>query len=380
MTVITTHGAADDPGGLARELAGCDQVVSVPCEPAKVGSRAFAGALARSWLTSYPVDLWRWRPQGFRAAVADLLARHAFDVIVADFLVAEPNLPARCGAPVVLFAHNVEYRIWQRLARVESRWWRRAPLEVEWRKMRARERAALRRADATIAVSEDDAALLRELEAAARIHVVPTGVDLDYFAPVPGREVPRRLVFSGSMDWYPNEDAILFFADEVWPALRARFPDLSLTVVGRNPSASLRERVGAVGITLTGTVDDVRPYLAEAELYVVPLRVGGGTRLKIFEALAMGKPVVSTTVGAEGLGLVDGRDFVSADGADGLVDAISSLLVDEDRRRNLAAQGSRLVRERFGWEPVTAVFARALESAVRPHVAAPARVASVASA
>jgi glycosyltransferase involved in cell wall biosynthesis len=138
-----------------------------------------------------------------------------------------------------------------------------------------------------------------------------------------------------------------------------------MTVVGRNPSGHLREQVERQGITVTGTVADVRPFLAEGEVYVVPLRVGGGTRLKIFEALAMGKAVVSTRIGAEGLGLTPGRHYVAADEPDDMVHAISTLLDDTSRRRALEVEGAELVRSRYGWDAVTTVFAQALERATR---------------
>lgn len=307
------------------------------------------------------------------------LAAGGFDVVVADFLVAEPNLPAAVGAPIVLFAHNVEFQIWKRLAAVESRWWRRIALEGEWRKMRRRERLAVTRAATTIAVSAEDRDMLQQLVPEARIDVVPTGVDTEYFAPLPRALVRHRLVFSGSMDWYPNEDAILSFAHEVWPKLRHEFPDVSMTVVGRNPGPKLVSAAEACGITVTGTVADVRPYLAEAEVYVVPLRVGGGTRLKIFEALAMGKAVVSTTIGAEGLGLTPGRHFVAADGADQLAASIARLLRDDSSRSRLARDGSEFVRSRYGWSAVTAAFADTLDDAVASHAATTSGVTSAVS-
>lgn len=366
MTLLTTHGQDDDPEELARQLHDCEQVRSIPYSPHKVGTLRFATDVVRSWMSRYPADLWRWRSPGLSRSVRTLLASEQFDVVVADFLVAEPNLPTRVETPVVLFAHNVEHQIWKRLAAVETRWWRKAILEMEWRKMRSSERAAIRRASMTIAVSADDRDNLHALCAEARVEVVPTGVDTDFFSPSAVPPVRGRLVFSGSMDWYPNEDAILYFAREIWPRLRERRPDLSMTVVGRNPSAHLREQVEHLGITVTGTVADVRPFLAEGEVYVVPMRVGGGTRLKIFEALAMGKAVVSTTIGAEGLGLTPGRHFVAADSADAMVHAISTVLDDTDRRRALEAEGADYVRSRYGWNAVTTVFAQALERATEP--------------
>jgi glycosyltransferase involved in cell wall biosynthesis len=158
------------------------------------------------------------------------------------------------------------------------------------------------------------------------------------------------------MDWYPNEDAILYFIDAILPAIRACVPTASLTVVGRNPSSRLRAAAQGAGVTVTGTVDDVRPAIAAGAVYVVPLRVGGGTRLKIFEALAMGKAIVSTSVGAEGLPLVPGRHFVSADDPAGFASAVVTLLGDAERRRTLGQAGRELVTQRYSWGQVAREF------------------------
>ena len=234
--------------------------------------------------------------------VRSLVDSGTIDLCVSDFLFAAANVPTDGTTPVVLFEHNVEYMIWQRLCALETRPWRRALFEIEWRKLRAREADACRAADLTIAVSEDDRRRLEALAPGIRAASIPTGVDTNYFMPDGRQERANRLVFSGSMDWHPNEDAVVYFADAILPRIRAEIPDATLTVVGRNPTARLREVAARAGIDVTGTVDDVRPSIGEAAVYVVPLRAGGGTRLKIFEALAMAKPVVSTTVGAEGLG------------------------------------------------------------------------------
>jgi glycosyltransferase involved in cell wall biosynthesis len=313
------------------------------------------------------VDLFKWRVPAVRQYVADRLAARAFDVLVADFIFAQPSLPPRPTVPVVFFEHNVEYRIWQRLAAIEERVGRRTLLEIEWRKVRRRERQALHRASLTIAVSDVDRQTLEAEAPGARVEVVPTGVDTEYFAPSRRAEIPHRLVFSGSMDWYPNEDAIRCFAASIWPRLRQRLPGISLTVVGRRPRASLREALAGTGIELTGTVDDVRPYIDEAALYVVPLRVGGGTRLKIFEALAMGKAVVSTPIGAEGLGLEPDRHFVCARTEEDFIGAVIELLGAPDRRRALGDEGRRLVQQEYSWSQISRVFEHHLQQAVQRH-------------
>jgi glycosyltransferase involved in cell wall biosynthesis len=357
VTLLTTHGAGDDPERLREQLPHVE-VLSFLHESPKQGTARFAWALGRSWLSPLPVDLWRWRVPALRAEATHRLWHQAVDVCVADFLAAAPNVPMDSPAPVVLFEHNVEHMIWKRLALVERRPVQRALLEIEWRKMRRFEARACADADVTLAVSDADRVALAMLAPGTltRLRVVPTGVDTSYYHPNGARPSGPELVFTGSMDWFPNEDAILHFLDAILPKIRAAVPETTLSVVGRTPSARLRQAVEAAGGHVTGTVPDVRPYVGNASVYVVPLRVGGGTRLKIFEALAMGKAVVSTTVGAEGLPIAPGVHFVQADEPQPFADAVVSLLGDPQRRRALGDAGRQLVEDKYSWTQVARVF------------------------
>ena len=367
VTVLTTHGAGDDPDGLARELRHCERVVSIPYAVPKRGQPAFATSVAQSWLSRYPVDLWKWRVAAVRREAERLIASGAVDLCVADFLFADANVPRRTGVPVVLFEHNVEYLIWQRLCAVEPVAWKRALLELEWRKLRAREAEACASADLTIAVSDDDKRRLEALAPGIKAVTIATGVDTTYFAPDGHRERPAHLVFSGSMDWHPNEDAVVHFVHETLPRIRAAAPDITFTIVGRNPGARVRDLASHPGVVVTGTVDDVRPWLGEASVYVVPLRAGSGTRLKILEALAMGKAVVSTTVGAEGLPFESGREFVAADGCEPFADAVVGLLRDKARRDALGAAGRDRVVAHHAWSTIARDFEKYCQETVAHH-------------
>ena len=379
VTVATTHVPGETPDS-ADTLPNTARVLSFPHRLPKQGSPAFALALARSWVSTLPVDLSKARVPALEREVRGLLASGAVDVCVADFLAAWPNVPARSQVPIVLFEHNVEHAIWQRLARTETRRLRRLLLEIEWRKMRRVEARACRAAALTIAVSEADraqlaaviarapaasaAAIARAHAPGARIESIATGVDTEYFAPSAALERPSSLVFTGSMDWYPNEDAVLHMIDAILPAIRAEVPDVALTVVGRNPSARLMEAAARAGVRVTGTVSDVRPFVAEGAVSVVPLRVGGGTRLKIFEALAMGKAVVSTSIGAEGLPLTPGEHYLAADEPADFARAVVDLLRDGERRRCLGEAGRQLVEARYSWAETARAFEAYLEEAI----------------
>ena len=364
VTIVTTHTAGDDPAGLVDRLPRCERILSFEYSVPKRGSAQFPLSLARSWLSRDPVDLWKWRVPAVRDAVRALIGSGQIDVCVADFLFAVNNVPLGGRTPVVLFEHNVEYLIWKRLRDLETVPWRRALLEIEWRKLQAREAAACRHADLTIAVSEEDCRRLATLAPGAPIDWIATGVDTEYFSPSANQERPAHLVFSGSMDWHPNEDAVRYFIGEILPLIRADIPGATFSVVGRNPSAELRAISAAAGVEVTGTLDDIRPAMAQASVCVVPLRAGSGTRLKIFEALAMGKAVVSTTLGAEGLAMESGRHFVAADGSRPFADAVVALLRDDHRRRRIAAAGRALVEARYSWAQVALPFERHCQTAV----------------
>lgn len=366
VTLLTTQRSADEPSSLGARLPACEEIDAIPYTLPKRGTPRFALAVARSWASRYPADLWRWRIPAVRARIRERI-KHGVDLCVADFLVAMPNMPVRTAAPVVLFEHNVEYMIWKRLHEIEKRPGRRALLALEWRKMRHYEAIACARAGLTVAVSEADRALLAANAPGADIRAIGTGVDTAYFHPNGAVEAPATLVFTGSMDWYPNEDAILYFIAEILPQARREIPGLSLAVVGRDPSDGLRAACAAVGVRVTGTVADVRPYVAEAAVYVVPLRIGGGTRLKIFEALAMGKAVVATRVGAEGLPIVAGQHFLQADSPADFARAVVTLLKDAGRRHALGMAGRRLVEERYSWPQVTRQFEAHCEEVVARH-------------
>lgn len=367
VTVVTTHGDDDDPRGLADALPHCRRVISFEYHVPKRGSRSFPLTVARSWLSREPVDLWKWRVNDVEDCARGLMESGSIDVCVADFLFAVANVPLQQPTPVILFEHNVEYMIWKRLHDLETVPWKKALLAIEWRKLRAREAAACRRADLTIAVSQHDRDRLAALAPQADITWIPTGVDVDYFAPGLQRERPHHMVFSGSMDWHPNEDAVRYFMSDILPLVRERVPDATFSIVGRNPSESLKRAALEAGCDATGTLDDIRPAIAEAAVCVVPLRAGSGTRLKIFEALSMGKAVVSTTLGAEGLDVTPGLHYLAADGARPFADAIVSLLTDVERRKAIADAGRALVEERYSWAQVARPFERHCQSVIEKH-------------
>jgi glycosyltransferase involved in cell wall biosynthesis len=279
--------------------------------------------------------------------------------VVCDFLFPSQNVPDGLPCRTVLFQHNVEAMIWKRHFEVQSNPAKKTYLRGQWRKMERFEKEMCRRFDAVIAVSAEDRDQMRDEYGVNAVFEVPTGVDTEFFRPT-GKENldPHNVVFTGSMDWLPNEDAIRYYTDQIMPMVRRSIPDATLTVVGRNPYPSLLELSRRdPSIIVTGRVDDVRPYMERAAAYVVPLRIGGGTRLKIYEAMAMEKAIVSTTVGAEGLPVSDGKELRIADTPEKFAASVVELLTNAEAARKLGQEAARVVREKFGWNGVAKRFA-----------------------
>jgi len=260
------------------------------------------------------------------------IAEGRFDVAVCDFLCASLNFPRVLSTPTVLFQHNVESAVWRRKARSEAKWIDRTIAKIEFAKMARYEPAEVRRFHHVIAVSELDREEMKTMVDSARISVVPTGVDLQQFQPAEnGKPSSQCVVFTGSMDWEANIDGVEYFCREVWPRVLAVMPEARFRIVGRDPHPRVH-RLACKSVEVTGSVPSVVEYLSNATVFVVPLRMGGGTRLKIYEAMAMGKAVVSTTLGAEGLDVRDGSDILLADDAATFADHVITLLRDGDLR------------------------------------------------
>lgn len=340
-------------------------VVCVPLQlPETRGPREMA-LYARYLLSGQSYMLMKYCQPVVRDRLDAVMASHEFDVILCDFIVPAPIIPWGARAAKVIFTHNVEAQIWKRHYEVAGNPLWKAIAWREWKTMERAEREYLNAADHVLAVSETDRDAFSEFVDPRKLSVVQTGVDVDYFRPDQRDERAGSIVFTGSMDWLPNEDGILYFAEQILPLVRQRMPEVSVTVVGRRPSAKLQSLAAREsGIRLTGWVEDVRPYLAQSAVFIVPLRIGGGTRLKIFEAMAAGLPVVSTTIGAEGLPVQDGENIALADSPSDFAERTVALLNDAGERARLGQAARRLVVEKYSWRSVAGDLSRTLERLV----------------
>jgi polysaccharide biosynthesis protein PslH len=366
ITYLTLDDGACADDAEARALEYSDELVVVPHRTREKFSAGFYAELALNLSSPLPYFMRKYRSEAMRREIERLARPGKFDVLVCDFLQPSVNVPAGLELPTVLFQHNVEAMIWKRHYEVQSNPLKKLYLYNQWRKSFRYEREACRRFDRVVAVSTEDRERMKSDYGLSEVWDVPTGVDTEFFRPRGTiASEPHNLVFTGSMDWLPNEDAIQYFTREILPRIRETLPDVVLTVVGRNPYPSLVELSRRdASVVVTGRVEDVRPYMERAAAYIVPIRIGGGTRLKIYEAMAMEKPIVSTTVGAEGLPLKDGEELLLADEPEAFARAVVRVLREEGFARELGGRAARIVRESFGWDKVSARFAEICEGAM----------------
>jgi polysaccharide biosynthesis protein PslH len=323
--------------------------------------RFLAGALT-NLASSLPYAVARFRSSRLRQVLTAKLKEQCYDVVVADFLFPAASLPweikAASQCPWVLFQHNVESMIWRR--RAEGK---KGVQALYYKSQRDRmlrfENDASRRFDGVLAVSDEDARIFKEeMNLANVLGVVPTGVDLDYFQSLPQTpsQVPT-VMFMGSMDWYANVDGVNWFVDAVWPLVQREVPQAKFVVVGRKPPAEIQAlATSGRNIEVTGTVPDVRPYLRGADVIVVPLRIGGGTRLKIYEAMAAEVPVVSTRIGAEGLAVEHGRHILLADTAVDTAAQVVAVLRGPELGAQLAHHALEEVARPCSWAAAAQIF------------------------
>ncbi len=338
--------------------------------PADRGGFRWISMAALGFFQTTPYDVNWLRSPRLAQAVASVLRREPFDVIHVDTIGLMPMLPESPPASVVLNHHNVESHMLFRRAEREESTWKKVYMRREAAKLAELERRAGQSVALNLVVSDLDGERLRSVAPAAPTCVIANGVDTAYFAP--GQDPVgdgHHLVFAGSLGWYPNHDAMMFFLGEVWPELVARDPHFRFSLIGRSPRAEVCELAAADSrIAVTGEVPDVRPYAHQAGIYVCPIRDGGGTRLKILDALAMGKAMVATSMAVEGLEMIPGQHFLPANSPEEFVRYICELRDQPELRRRLGSEGRRLVESRFAWPIIGAELEAAYRSVARTPV------------
>jgi glycosyltransferase involved in cell wall biosynthesis len=338
----------------------CTGFIPVHWKETKKYSLLFYVRLFIQMYSRYPASVLNDYSKNLSTAVERECSMRNYDVAICDFVQSALMFRNINGIPIILFQHNVESMIAKRHFKQSGNivtkifWW------LQWKKMFSFESKACKAFDTVIAVSDKDQETFQSLYNLDNIVTIPTGVDINYFKPLPGTTVEENsLVFCGSMDWLANENAIVFFIENILLRIREKIQAITLTVVGGNPSPSLQKLVrGSAGIKLTGWVVDTRPYIARSVLFIVPIRIGGGTRMKIYEAMAMGKTVISTSVGAEGLPVTNGKNIIIEDDPACFAEKIVDLLKNRQKRKEIGSAAYTFVHKYFTWKGVAEEFSK----------------------
>jgi sugar transferase (PEP-CTERM/EpsH1 system associated) len=347
---LRTEARVEESRAALKEF--CERVEYFPLW-AKTSPAHKAAALAASAFSPLPFSVIAHRSSAFERRVAESLRTGPYDVVHVDTVALSQFVDLDAPTvPSVLTHHNIESMLMERRASVEHRPLARQYLQRETAKLRSYEARMSPRYDMNIVVSPDDGHTLAARVPGVRTAVVPNGVNVEYFTPDPTQETPA-LIYTGGMNMFANRDAVTYFLDEIWPLIRKRMPDTKFFAVGQDPPKELLAYAGRdPNVVVTGFVDDIRPYVRKAAVYVVPLRVGGGTRLKVLDAMAMGKAIVSTSIGCEGIAVKPGQHLMTADTPETFAQATITLLGDRVRRLSLGRAARDLVERRYAWRVI----------------------------
>ena len=351
-TVVYLYHGTNEPPSIPKCLQPGIRLVPVLDERPEKRSRHFYWRVFLNVFQGMPFAAAYASTKAMAAALDAVLAENQFDVVACEWTPYAHYLHGIEHPARLIMSHNIEFLQWKRLCRATRNPFVSVLAWLQWHKMARYEAAHFRTVRSLVVVSDTDRSLALSLAPGVDTCIVPNGVDLEYFRPSDVVPEAKRMVFSASMDAFSNEDGACFFVDEILPLVQAAEPDASFVIVGRCPgkrTLALRRRQG---VTVTGSVDDVRPFIAMSGVAVVPLRVGGGTRLKILEAMAMGIPVVSTSVGAEGLDVRHETHLLVADAPADFARQVIRCMRDPVLRDRLIRQGLGLVRDRYSWEAI----------------------------
>jgi len=365
VTLVSFVRDSDKPEYIGHLEGLCERVVTVPISRSPLRDLRFLG---QSLLTGQPWMMLRDKRSEMRAALDELRATTHFDVVHADQLnMGQYALPFK-DSRTVLDLHNALWVLYKRLSETLPL---TKPMKYiltrDWRLLKRYEGELCRAFDAVTAVTDEDRRWLVEAGAGADMPVIPIAIDTDEQAQVARRPKSPHIIHIGTMYWPPNIDGITWFLDEIYPRIKQEVPDVRCTLIGARPPASIVERAQTdPSLTVTGYVEDPLPYLADSSMMVVPLRAGGGMRVKILNALSQGIPMVSTTVGYEGIAVNDGEDILIADDPQAFADASVRLLTDTALNKRITRNGRRTAEALYDYrqacKPLDAIYQLKVES------------------
>ena len=358
------YGSPENPGLREMEALGI-RVILVPPLPPSNSRRFYAGALA-NLVSTWPYSVSRHHTRNFTLAIRKLIAKQSFDLVHCEWTPYASYMNAVGNLPMLIMAHNIEATVWRRRAQHASSFPERMFMASQAWKMARFEKRSFARAAHVAVVTEDEAQTARKWGARS-VYLVSNGVDTEFLQPTGEAPEPDSLLFLGSLDWQPNRDALQYLLRDILPKIQAAHPSARLRVVGRQPATKLREQVeGLSGVEWVGEVPDIRPHFARAIAVLVPLRIGGGSRIKILESMSMGKAVVATQIGAEGLDVIPNVHCLIADSPADFSHSVVQLLEKPERAEDLGRNGRELVLRQYDWSRVAKILEHAWIETANP--------------
>jgi len=348
ITLLSFYTEKDDPSKFS-ELSGyCSEIFTI-----RRSSSYNPLDLAKGLLTSIPFSIWNYKSRKMEKKAKEIISSRKYDVIQVEDIHMSQYLPWDCSGLKILDMHNVESEYLERFSEIEKNVFKKYYASLTAGKLKKYEVTNSKKFDICLAVSEKDLKTFQLFAQPKIMEVIPNGVDLSYFTPAGVEADPLTLLFLGKLDYRPNVDALVYFMEKIWPRLIEKIPEAKFVVGGKDLPENLRNSLKSRNVILKGYVEDIRKVLSSCAVMVVPLRYGGGTRIKILEAFAMGKPVVSTSLGCEGIEVHSGEEILIADTPESFADSVVEVLTDPDLSKKLSQRGRGLVQEKYDWEKIT---------------------------
>jgi sugar transferase (PEP-CTERM/EpsH1 system associated) len=357
-----------------RSFCRCVQAFEIPCEKS---TWSWIKLLLGNLFSPLPYSVKKFQSEKMAQAIQTIMRDHEIDLVHFDTVALAEYSRYSTRGKKVLNHHNVESALLLSRASQEKNPLARFYLRLQGNKLSRYEKRTCGTFDSNIVVSELDKDKLKDHSPKTEVEVVPNGVDTSYFAVSDAQVRKNNLIFAGGMNWFPNRDAVLYFSENIWPLLKKEIPDVSFTLIGTAPPKKITDLGRKEKIEVQGFVDDVRPYLARAAAYVVPIRAGGGTRLKILDAFACGKAVISTSIGCEGLEVTPGTNILIGDSPAEFAKQVIRVCTDSGLRKSLGEEGRKLVEQKYSWvtigDSLNRIYERLARSTDHKHISAKVR-------
>jgi glycosyltransferase involved in cell wall biosynthesis len=331
----------------------CREVIIIDISSSTSGTALYATAI-KSLFTTTPMSVNMFKSQEMHEAIRRIKQKVNFQVVHFDTISMAEYIGDFSNVPMVMNHHGVESFMIKRRVENEPNFLNKMYLMIEGLKLERYEKKYCPRFDMNLAVSVLDKDLMGSITGIDNIEVIENGVDIKYFSPPENLTNNKNIIFAGRLDQYSNRESILYFCAKVWPIIKKQNPDIRFVIIGNNPPAKLAEIANKdKNIDLLGYVDDVRPHFATAMISVCPIKDGGGTRIKILDALAMGMPIVSTSIGCEGIDVTPGIDVFIADTPQEFADKVNSILTDICKRQSLSKNARKTAEDKYSWKVIS---------------------------